>query len=144
ERIARLMTFVSNSEGERINRLMAYELVECSWEERSLTLAFPVEWWMLNPFEGMHGGLICTAFDIAFGTLSLTLSGMKQCPTAQLDVSFLQAVGLGDRLLVRVKANHMGRSLGNLTGEAISAKTGKVCATASTVFFLGGNGKVLS
>lgn len=134
-----LLTRLAGMEAERINKLMDYAFESCNAEERSLTFSFPVEWWMLNPIDTMHGGLICTAFDIVLGTLTAVLSdGARACPTAQLNVTFLRPVTLDDRLIVTAKASHMGRTLGNLTGEARSQKTGKLCATASAVFFTGG------
>jgi uncharacterized protein (TIGR00369 family) len=127
------------SPNDRINKLMDFSLEDCSYEDQSLTLSFPVEWWMLNSKDTMHGGLICTAFDIGMGMLSLSLVRSGHTPTMQIDVSFVRPVHVDDRLLVHAKATRVGRTVSYLTGEARSQTTGKVCATATAIFFTAGS-----
>jgi acyl-coenzyme A thioesterase PaaI-like protein len=85
------------SPNDRINKLMDFSLEDCSYEDQSLTLSFPVEWWMLNSKDTMHGGLICTAFDIGMGMLSLSLVRSGHTPTMQMDVTFVRPVHVDDR-----------------------------------------------
>lgn len=134
ERIKKFIFESKESSPKGINSLMQYQLYDCSFEEKTLDCIFPVEEWMLNPSGAMHGGLICTAIDITFGTLSIFLTD-NGSPTVKLDVSFVRPIKMGDIVLVKAKCINNGKTLSHLTGEALSMKTGRVCATSIGIFF---------
>ena len=43
---------------------------ECSYDDKWLSLGFPVQPWMANRAGLMHGGIICTAIDMTAATLA--------------------------------------------------------------------------
>ena len=117
------------------NGMMRPELIECSFEEKTMTAAFPVLEWQKNRAGTMHGGLIGSAFDIAMGLLARGLAGQKDAATIQLDTVFIRQIPMGDTFIVCVKANHAGRNLTHLSGEGFIKSTGKIAATAKCSYF---------
>ncbi|MEG2174347.1 MAG: PaaI family thioesterase [Oscillospiraceae bacterium] len=136
ERFRELRRKVYTYPNARINQLMDLQFIDCSAEEKTLTLGFDVEWWMMNPFDTMHGGMICTAFDMTFGSLAIVLSDKTWTPTIQLAVSFIRPIGPGAHLRVKVHAASIGKTVSNLTGEVTKAGSDTVYATATAVFFM--------
>lgn len=82
---------------------MRARLVDCDYEEQTVTYAFPTQDWQINEKGGIHGGAIAGMFDTAFGMeLHLTVFIVKA-----------------------------GRSLIRQRAELTDAATGKLLATAS-------------
>jgi acyl-CoA hydrolase len=63
-----------------------------------------------NPLGKVHGGVIMRAVDSAAGAAAARHSG-KVCVTAAIDgFSFLEAVNVGDILIVQARVNDVGRT----------------------------------
>jgi acyl-CoA hydrolase len=63
-----------------------------------------------NALGKVHGGVIMRAVDSAAGTAAARHSG-KVCVTAAIDgFSFLEAVNVGDILIVQARVNDVGRT----------------------------------
>ena len=82
----------------------------------------------------LHGGIICTAFDITIAALARFFAGKNYAPTISLDVKFIRPVKVGDRMLVTAKAVATGRRITQLTCEAYSEQTGKLVASGASVY----------
>jgi acyl-CoA thioesterase len=68
-----------------------------------------------NYFGGVHGGLIATLADtVCFFPRPLLPAG-RLVTTANLNVNYLKAPTLGDRLIARSKIEHLGRRTVSLT-----------------------------
>lgn len=119
---------------DTMNGMMKSRAGECSYKDRSLTFEFPVQPWQANRAGQIHGGMICTAFDITMAALARFYAGENFAPTVSLDVRYVRPVMIGDVLIVKVTATATGRRITQLTGEAYSKDTGKLSATASSVF----------
>ncbi len=119
---------------DTLNGMMQSLYVGCSYEEKTITLAFPLQKWQANRAGSLHGGMICTAFDITLAALARFYAGKNFAPTVNLDVNYLRPVDLEDTLQVTGKAIATGKRLTQLTGEAYSKKTGKLVATATSVY----------
>lgn len=119
---------------DTINGLMRGENGGCSFAEQSLTFAFPVQTWQVNRVGNLHGGMICTAFDLTIAALARFYAEENFAPTISLDVKYIRPVKLGDTMLVTAKATATGRRITQLTGEARSKATGKLVATAASVY----------
>lgn len=113
-----------------INSQMDYRFVSCDASVPSLTLAFPIMKWQLNPMNQMHGGMICTALDVAMGCMAYTGSEGKRTPTIDMSVSFVRGATLHDTLLVEAKLTMCGRRIAKVSCVATSQNTGKIIATA--------------
>lgn len=119
---------------DTLNGRMQSRRGECSYEEKSLSFEFPVQAWQANRAGQLHGGMICTAFDITIAALARFYAGENFAPTVSLDVKYVRPVKIGDTLVVKAKAIATGRRITQLTGEAYSKETGKLSATAASVF----------
>lgn len=119
---------------DNINGMMHMEVRGCSYENGSLTLAYPLQPWQGNRAGMLHGGIICTAFDIAMGAAARFYAGENYAPTLELDVKYIRPVKIGDTLLVTVFAQASGRTITHLRAEAVSERTGKLAAAAAAIF----------
>ena len=98
--IERFLETLAIEDAGKINGMMGTKLVDCDYEKMTLTYAFDVVDWMLNPTGSLHGGLLATAFDISFGSLSVVLSDLKRCPTISLNCNFTRPIMVGDTLII--------------------------------------------
>ena len=57
----------------------------------------------LNTGKIAHGGFISTIADTGMGTAAHKIAGDKRCVTINLDIKFISAGVLGDKLLGKVK-----------------------------------------
>ena len=117
-----------------VNGMMKPEFVDCSFEEKTLTLSFPVLEWEKNRVGSMHGGIVGAAFDIAMGFLTRFLIGESFAPTINLETVFIRPIPIGDILVIHVKTNLSGRKLTHLYGEAFIKSSGKLAATATSSY----------
>lgn len=109
-------------------------IIGCSFEEKTLSLGFPIQPWQANRAGLLHGGIICTAMDMTAATLARFFAGENYCPTVSLDVKYIRPVEIGDTMIVTVKGTAVGRRITQIQAEAISRNTGKLVATGSSVF----------
>lgn len=119
---------------DTVNGRMRSIKIGCSFEEKSITLGFPVQDWQANRGGMMHGGMICTAFDMTAAAVARFFAGENYAPTISLDVKYIRPVELGDTLVVTAKATAAGRRITQIVCEAMSKDTGKLAATAATVY----------
>lgn len=119
---------------DTLNGMMKGKAAGCSFEEKSLSFAFPVQQWQANRVGNLHGGIICTAFDITIAALARFYAGENFAPTVSLDVKYVRPVEVGDELVVVAKATATGKRITQLTAEAVSGKSGKLVATAASVY----------
>ena len=84
----------------------------------------------LNMGGMAHGGVHATLLDTAMGgTLVSLISKEEWCATAQLDISYLNAVDQGDHLVATAEVVRRGRNLAHIEGRLVTGK-GKLAATA--------------
>ena len=117
-----------------INGIMKCTEGNCSFEERSMTFLFPVQQWQANRVGNLHGGMICTAFDMTIAALARFYARENFAPTVSLDVKYIRPVMVGDVLEVTARATATGRRITQLVAEARSRETGKLAATAASVY----------
>ena len=129
-------TLRSNNEDQKdtMNGMMKSQWGGCSYEDKTLTFEFPAQQWQANRIGNMHGGTICTAFDLTIAALARFYAGENFAPTINLDVNYIRPVKMGETLVVTAKATSTGRRISQLTGEARIKSTGKLAATASSIY----------
>lgn len=116
--------------------MMEPKFVHCSYAEKSLTISMDVQEWQMNPENILHGGIIVTAFDTAFGVLTHYFAKQRMITTVTISTTFLKPVLLQDQLLIKVYAKSIGRTLVSLTGEARVKRNDILTATANTTFMI--------
>ena len=127
--------YQNNIEQEnKINGMMKCSAAGCSFEGNCMVFEFPIEEWMTNRVGQLHGGIICTAFDLVIAALARFYAGENFAPTVSLNVNYVRPAEAGDTLVVTAVADAIGKRLTHLTGEAKSKKTNKLIAAASSVY----------
>lgn len=129
----------SNERGS-FNAMLAPQLVSADYENRSCTLCFTPEDWMSNPAGVVHGGILCSAADLAMGFLSLyfardTVSGIT--PTVNMSINYLRPVPMSGPFYLTAAIGHAGRRL-NQTDCTIylPGTPEKPCVTAVGTYFI--------
>ena len=64
--------------------------VSCSYDDKTITFEFPVQDWQANRVGKMHGGIICTAFDLTIAALARFYARENFAPTISLDVKLIE------------------------------------------------------
>lgn len=122
------------NQAETMNGMMKSAWGGCSYEEGTITFEFPVQEWQANRVGNMHGGVICTAFDLTIAALARFYARENFAPTVSLDVKYIRPVKVGDTLVVTAEITSAGRRISQLTGRAFSKSTGKLAATAASLY----------
>ncbi len=119
---------------ERMNAHLDLKIKDASMEEKFAEYIFDVKDWALNPYDGVHGGATCAAFDSAMGITAVALTG-RFVSTTDLTVSYLKPM-TGKQFLFQIEFTQVGRTMARFTGKAIDTETGVLCATAMSSFVL--------
>lgn len=113
-----------------ISEMMEMELVASSYQERSVTLRFPVRSWQINPIGTLHGGISGTAADETGGLLTQVTAMTGVTPTVYLNTSYLSPVKEGDALVVKAKIERQGKRLVHVHCEGWAESTGEMAIAA--------------
>lgn len=117
-----------------IMEMMEMELIESSYQEKSITLRFPVMDWQINPIGTLHGGISATAADDAGGLLTQVVSMTGITPTVYLNTSYLSPVKEGDSLIVKAKIERQGKRLVHVHAEGWAESTGERAIAAMAAY----------
>ena len=117
----------------RVNDQLNPQFAGCSAEEKSLSISFGVQEWMLNPNGTLHGGILTTAVDIGMSVLARYFAKKRIMVTAQLSMNFLRAIRPEDIFTVHVAADHTGRRSTVVHAWVSIGDSAKHAATATAV-----------
>ncbi|MDY2680594.1 MAG: PaaI family thioesterase [Lentihominibacter sp.] len=134
EHVAKTLLENNIEQRDTLNGMMKSSEGRCSFEDKTLTFEFPVQPWQANRVGNLHGGMICTAFDLTIAALARFYAGENFAPTVSLDVKYIRPVKVGDTLTVTARATATGKRITQLTGEAYIKETGRLAATAASVY----------
>ena len=86
----------------------------------------------LNSAKMAHGGFLCSIADTGMGNAAHGVANNKRCVTISLDMKFISAATLGQKLSGKVKIQKKTKSLVFLTCELKADN--KIAATASGIW----------
>ena len=86
----------------------------------------------LNTGGIAHGGFIATIADTGMGNAAHIAAGNKRCVTINLDIKFISAGKLNEKLVGRVKVLKKTKTLVFISSEIFASE--KIVATASGVW----------
>ena len=122
---------MSENISPRLNELartLGMEITE--FKEGSCVVELKVGKKHLNMGGMAHGGVHATLLDTAMGgTLVSTIDENEWCATAQLDISYLNAVNEGDHLIATAEVIRRGRSIAHVEGR-LETSEGNLVASA--------------
>ena len=122
EQISKVSGFMKHNGG-----LLFRDLSETEFEFKST-----IQKIHLNRRDITHGGFICSIADTGMGNSAHKAAQDKRCVTISLDVKFISAASLGEKLLGKVKIQKKTRTLVFVTCEISNSKN--ILATASGVW----------
>lgn len=122
--------------GDTLNAVLKPEVVACSYEDKSLTMAVAAERWMANPNLSLHGGMTATVADLVMGLVSRYFARGLLTPTVNMNVSYLSSVPLEGRLLCRARCVKAGFSLVYIEAELWAEGQQQLAATATATYYV--------
>lgn len=117
---------------ERLNARLKLQLEDCCKADKKVDYLYDAEEWGLNPYGGVHGGIICSLFDTGMGIGAVALSG-KMVSTADISVSYLKPMN-GRSFRFSIEYTNVGKRMIRCMGKAADVETGVVCASAMASF----------
>ncbi len=131
ERIAEIAAFPPS----RMEVQLVPELISADLTDKSAWFSFPVEDWMLNTVDTLHGGTTCFMFDMAMGIL-LRKYTYRDARTLELQVNYAAPLTLADgRVKVRCQITALSRKIAHFYAAAYGAGD-EPAATATGIFYL--------
>lgn len=131
-----IKTMDENNIGQKdwINGMMKAEIMNCSFEDKSITWVFPLQEWQSNRAGFLQGGIIAQAFDMVVSAVARFYAKTTFIPTVSMDIKFLKAVKMDDTLIVTAKAVSVGRTISHFMLTAESKNTGKIVSTGAAIY----------
>ncbi len=121
---------------DNIARRIHRRLVAFDYDSMTVTIEYSVEPWMANSIGLMHGGMLAMCADSACASFAHAIYD-GYAPTVQLSCTYLRPVSVGDALVFRVRALHLGGSTVHLTAEVYSKQSNALIATCADLNFVG-------
>lgn len=134
ERIIRICMEGDDGHSRSINDMLMPHLNACSRKEKTLTLEFWVEEWMLNPGRTLHGGIMSTCCDMTMGMLARYLTQSQKCVTVNLNMNFLRSAQASETVLVTARAEKQGRRVQFLSAQMTEKESKKQLVDCTAVF----------
>lgn len=106
---------------ERLNARLKLRLEDCCKADKKVDYLYDAEEWGLNPYGGVHGGIICSLFDTGMGIGAVALSG-KMVSTADISVSYLKPMN-GRSFRFSIEYTNVGKRMIRCMGKAADVET---------------------
>jgi len=132
--VKKTMQEIKTDQKDLLNDMMNGEVVDCCFEDNSVTVRFLAQPWQGNRVGNMHGGALCTAFDISMAILARFLANSNFTPTISIEVKFLRPIQIGDYIDIKTTATLAGKRISHFVSEAVNVSTGKLIATSTSVY----------
>ena len=104
---------------------------------KDITIVMPVRDEYLNPARTMQGGIICAAFDNAFGPLCLMASGTRMSVMVDMSTSFHRPLPAGDELTICAHVKSKGRRKVHMLADAFDSNRKLIASAVATYMILG-------
>ena len=101
-------------------------------DETSFEFSIEIKENFLNTGGIAHGGFIATIADTGMGNAAHIAAGNKRCVTINLDIKFISAGKLNDKLVGKVKILKKTKTLVFISSEIFNSE--KIVASASGVW----------
>ena len=136
EAIRKRIKEIERHQPDHLYQKLEMEFYSWNYEEKSVTIRYPVLDWELNHMGSMHGGMVAAAIDTTSGIATSHFAKHNITTTVSLNINYLLPALAGDAMLVTAKIDHLGKRLVNVTVTCRSEKSGKIIATATVNFML--------
>jgi acyl-coenzyme A thioesterase 13 len=114
---------------------LGYKVVHVDPKTHSAEVQLQIREDHLSPANRVHGGVVSSFFDFAFGVAVFSSLGPRDfCSTVELKVNYLRPIELGDLLVARTSMVHRGKRLCVLHGYAYRNEETQPVAMATATF----------
>ena len=134
ERIKRTIHITTDEKSPGVGKMFNVSFVSCKLEKKSMCVEFPTLEWELNPQRTLHGGLISTFFDTAYGFLISYFFEKTYICTVDMSTNYIKSANEGDSILVEIKINSIGNTITTVYGEARRKSDSVLIATSTATF----------
>lgn len=124
---------IKTSKKKRVNEIMEPKFISADEKALSSVISFPHQDWICNQRGAVHGGSICSMFDIAMGITVITFNGGTDVATTELHATYIRPF-VGDEYVFESTINNLGRQMIRVSSIAKDAATGKVLATGTATY----------
>ena len=120
---------------DQFGKWLGYRVVSVSPTEKMAQVELKIREDHLSPAQRVHGGVVSSFFDYAFGATVFSLMGPKDfCSTVELKVNYLKPIELGDTLLAKTEVVFHGKRLCVLRALAFRNSEKEPVAMATATF----------
>ena len=120
---------------DQFGKWLGYRIVSVNPSERVAQVELQIREDHLSPAKRVHGGVVSSFFDYAFGATVFSLMGPKDfCSTVELKVNYLKPIELGDTLLAKTEVVFRGKRLCVLRALAYRNEEKDPVAMATATF----------
>lgn len=120
---------------KRMNASLDLHVLGCDEEKRSWAeFSYELKECHLNPYNGIHGGVICALADTCGGVAIAVASG-RMPSTTDLSCSYLRPMN-GNSFRIRVDLNQIGNQLAGCSCSVFEQESGKLCVTCMLKYVL--------
>lgn len=120
---------------KRMNASLDLHVLDCDEEKKSWAeYSYEVKECHLNPYDGIHGGVICALADTCGGVTIAVASG-RMPSTTDLSCSYLRPMN-GRGFRIRIDLNQMGNRLSGCSCSIFELETGKLCVTCMLKYIM--------
>lgn len=124
---------------DRMNASLKLQLLESSADGMEglgeAVFGYTVNTAHLNPYGGIHGGIVAALLDTCMGT-AIAARTDHFVITTDLSVSFLRAL-TDSHFRIYIAFTHLGRRMASVTGKIVNAdRDDEICATGMGTFML--------
>jgi uncharacterized protein (TIGR00369 family) len=120
---------------DHFGRWLGYQIIKLGKNPYRAEVSLQVREDHLSPARRVHGGVVSSFFDFAFGAAVFTTLEPKDfCSTVELKVNYLRPIELGDRLIAKTEVVFRGKRLCVLHGYAYRNASKERVAMASATF----------
>ena len=120
---------------DQFGKWLGYEVLSLNPKKKTAEVQLKVREDHLSPAKRVHGGVVSSFFDYAFGATVFSLMGPKDfCSTVELKVNYLKPIELGDLLTARTEVVFKGKRLCVLRALAYRNHEEEPVAMATATF----------
>lgn len=125
----------SEVQKKRMNASLDLHVLDCDEENRSWAeYSYVLKEEHLNPYNGIHGGIICAIADTC-GGVSIAVASGRMPSTTDLSCSYLRPMN-GKSFRIRIDLNQIGNRLAGCSASFYDAETGALCVTCMLKYIL--------
>ncbi len=120
---------------KRMNASLDLHVLDCDEEHKSWAdYSYDLKECHLNPYDGIHGGVICALADTC-GGLAIAAASGRMPSTTDLSCSYLHPMN-GNSFRVHVDLNQIGNRLAGCSCSVFDRESGELCVTSMLKYVL--------